>query len=69
MKIFIFSPNNPTGKLYSRKDLEQLAELAKEKDLIVATDEVYEWMIYPGHEMVRFGMYKNFTSNINKLSF
>jgi aspartate/methionine/tyrosine aminotransferase len=52
------SPNNPTGKLYSQKELEQLAELAREKDLIVVSDEVYEWMIYPGNEMVRFGLFK-----------
>ncbi|KAL3076699.1 hypothetical protein niasHS_013495 [Heterodera schachtii] len=60
--IVINNPNNPSGKLYSRKELEQLAELAEEKDLLVVADEVYEWMVYPGGEMVRFaslpGMYE-----------
>lgn len=60
--MVINNPNNPTGKLYSRKELEQLAELAKEWNLIVVADEVYEWMVYPGHEMIRFaslpGMYE-----------
>lgn len=54
LKIFS-SPNNPTGKLYTRIELEQLAKIAVENDLIVLTDEVYEWMVYPGGEMIRFG--------------
>jgi len=36
--------------------LEQLAKIAIENDLIVLTDEVYEWMVYPGGEMIRFGL-------------
>uniref|UniRef100_A0A914I2Y9 Aminotransferase class I/classII domain-containing protein n=1 Tax=Globodera rostochiensis TaxID=31243 RepID=A0A914I2Y9_GLORO len=52
--IVLNNPNNPSGKLYSRAELEQLAELAREKDLLVVADEVYEWMVYPGGEMIRF---------------
>ena len=52
--MVINNPNNPTGKLYSRQELEQLAQLARERDLIVVADEVYEWMVYPGGEMIRF---------------
>ena len=50
----INNPNNPTGKLFSRKELEELAQIVLENDLIVVADEVYEWMVYPGSEMVRF---------------
>ena len=53
---YFSSPNNPTGKLYTRSELEQLAKIAIENDFIVLTDEVYEWMVYPGGEMIRFGL-------------
>uniref|UniRef100_A0A1I8BTW5 kynurenine--oxoglutarate transaminase n=1 Tax=Meloidogyne hapla TaxID=6305 RepID=A0A1I8BTW5_MELHA len=52
--IVLNNPNNPTGKLYTRSELEQLAKIAIDNDLIVLTDEVYEWMVYPGGEMIRF---------------
>lgn len=50
------NPNNPNGKLYSRTELETLAAIAEEYDLLVVSDEVYEWHTYPGHEMIRFGV-------------
>lgn len=39
-------PNNPTGAIMSREDLEDLAQFAIEKDLIVITDEIYAEMTY-----------------------
>uniref|UniRef100_A0A914D9G5 Aminotransferase class I/classII domain-containing protein n=1 Tax=Acrobeloides nanus TaxID=290746 RepID=A0A914D9G5_9BILA len=60
--LILNNPHNPTGKLFSREELLALAELVKKHDLIVIADEVYEWHIYPGHEMIRFaslpGMYE-----------
>jgi len=44
--IVINSPANPTGKTYSQKELESLANLAKENDLVVISDEVYEEFMY-----------------------
>lgn len=44
--ILINSPNNPTGTVYSKNDLLQLAEFAKEHDLIIISDEIYEKLIY-----------------------
>jgi aminotransferase len=44
--IIINSPNNPTGSVLTRKDLEGIAEVAIENDLIVISDEVYEKIIY-----------------------
>jgi len=46
--IIINSPNNPTGSVFSRNDLAELAKLAVEHDLIVISDEVYEKMTYDG---------------------
>ncbi|MEW6096056.1 MAG: pyridoxal phosphate-dependent aminotransferase [bacterium] len=44
--IVINSPGNPTGKTYSKKELESIAKIAKENDLVVISDEVYEEFMY-----------------------
>lgn len=44
--IIITSPNNPTGTIYSKEELECIAEFAKAKDLIIVADEIYEKLIY-----------------------
>lgn len=46
--IILNSPNNPTGTIYSREDLEMIAQIAVEKDLIVISDEIYEKLVYDG---------------------
>lgn len=60
--IVLNNPHNPTGKLFTRKELEGIADIVKRHDLLVVSDEVYEWHVYPGHEMIRFaslpGMYE-----------
>ncbi|WP_395448976.1 pyridoxal phosphate-dependent aminotransferase [Aminobacter sp. UC22_36] len=47
--IVLVNPVNPTGRVYSRAELEGLAELAIRRDLIIVSDEVYEDMVYDGH--------------------
>ncbi|TDT61539.1 pyridoxal phosphate-dependent aminotransferase [Fonticella tunisiensis] len=44
--IILNSPNNPTGAVYSEKELGAIAEIAIEHDLIVISDEIYEKLIY-----------------------
>src|SRR4029078_4536122 len=44
--IIICNPNNPTGKVYSREELEFIAELCKEFDALCFTDEIYEHILY-----------------------
>lgn len=39
--IFIASPNNPNGKILSREEIKMIVDLAKEKDLMIVSDEVY----------------------------
>ncbi len=46
--IIIVSPGNPTGSVLNQKSLTQLAAFAKENDLIVVSDEIYERIIYDG---------------------
>ena len=46
--IMYSDPNNPTGSVYSINELMNLAEIAKKHDLIVITDEAYEYFTYDG---------------------
>lgn len=45
--IIICNPNNPTGKVFSRAELEFIAGLCREFDALCFTDEIYEHIIYP----------------------
>ena len=45
------SPHNPTGKVFSRVELELIAGLAQEHDALVFTDEIYEHIVYDGEHI------------------
>jgi len=47
--IMINSPANPSGKVFSREELEVLADFSKRHDLFVFTDEIYEHFLYDGN--------------------
>jgi aminotransferase len=47
--IVINTPNNPTGKVFTRQELELVAELCQHWDAIVFTDEIYEHITFDGH--------------------
>ena len=48
--IMYCSPNNPTGAVYTEGELRGLADIALDHDLMVITDEAYEYFTYDGHE-------------------
>lgn len=50
--IILTNPNNPTGACYTRKELEELAELCIENDLICVVDQAFEDTVFEGIEMV-----------------
>jgi aminotransferase len=50
--IIINTPNNPTGKVFSREELETIAALCRKWDAIAISDEIYEHIIYDGHEHI-----------------
>lgn len=50
--IIINTPGNPSGKIFSRKELEFLVDLAKRHDLFIFTDEIYEYITYDGREHI-----------------
>jgi aminotransferase len=69
--IIINTPNNPTGKVFSREELELIAGLCQRWDVLAITDEIYEHIIYDGREHVPMasldGMAER-TVTINSLS-
>lgn len=50
--ILLNSPHNPTGIVYKKNELEEIAEIAKKYNLIIISDEIYEKLIYDGEEHV-----------------
>jgi aminotransferase len=50
--IIVNSPSNPSGKVFSRQELESIAAIAQQHDLFVFTDEIYEYFLYDGRTHV-----------------
>jgi len=50
--IIVNSPGNPSGKVFSRDELEVVAGIARNHDLFVLTDEIYEYFLYDGRRHV-----------------
>jgi len=53
--VWLGSPVNPTGHLFSKKDLEEVAAVAERNDLLVFADEIYEKLVYDGAEHTSIG--------------
>ncbi|MBI5206410.1 MAG: pyridoxal phosphate-dependent aminotransferase [Candidatus Firestonebacteria bacterium] len=50
--IIINSPNNPSGMIYTREDMEVIGKIAIEKNILIISDEIYEKLIYDGNKHV-----------------
>ena len=50
--ILLINPNNPTGVLYSKETLEEIAEVARKNNLIIISDEIYDRLIFDGKEHI-----------------
>lgn len=50
--IIINSPNNPTGAVYTREEIEGIAAVAAEEEILILADEIYEKLVYDGLEHV-----------------
>jgi aspartate/methionine/tyrosine aminotransferase len=69
--IIVNTPNNPTGKVFSRKELELIRDLCVEYNVLCITDEIYEHILYDGSEhisMARLDGMRDRTITINGLS-
>jgi aspartate/methionine/tyrosine aminotransferase len=73
--IIICNPNNPTGKVFTKDELEFIADLCKEFDAFALTDEIYEHILYPRDgadirhiTMANIDGMRERTVNVNSLS-
>ncbi|XP_072597710.1 kynurenine--oxoglutarate transaminase 1 isoform X4 [Vulpes vulpes] len=48
--LILNTPNNPVGKVFSKAELELVANLCQQHDVICITDEVYQWLVYDGYQ-------------------
>ena len=69
--IIINTPNNPTGRVFSRKEMQFIAQLCQKWDVLAITDEIYEHILYDSNShcaMATISGMRNRTITINALS-
>ena len=69
--VIINTPNNPTGKVFSLKELEEISQLCLKWDCLAITDEIYEHILYDGAQHVSIASIKGMaarTVTINSIS-
>lgn len=62
--IIICNPGNPTGYLYSKEELEHLAEIAKKHDIVIISDEVYREYVYDGEKQISMLEFPEVSENV-----
>lgn len=62
--IIICNPGNPTGYLYSREELQKLAEIAKKYDIAIISDEVYREYVYDGEKQISMLEFPKVAENV-----
>lgn len=58
--IVICTPNNPSGKVFTKDELLAIGKLAEKHNLCVITDEIYEYIVYPEYQHISFASLENF---------
>ncbi|NWT39586.1 KAT3 transaminase, partial [Chroicocephalus maculipennis] len=53
--IILNTPHNPIGKVFTREELQVIADLCIKHDTLCISDEVYEWLVYKGNKHVKIG--------------
>ncbi|MEE3329488.1 MAG: aminotransferase class I/II-fold pyridoxal phosphate-dependent enzyme [Myxococcota bacterium] len=53
--LLLCNPHNPTGRVFTRSELEQFGEIALQNDLVVVTDEIHSDLVFDGREHIPFG--------------
>jgi aspartate/methionine/tyrosine aminotransferase len=69
--LIVLSPNNPTGAVYPEETLQRIMEMAKERDFMIISDEVYESMLYDGlrhKSLISFPDAKDHVVQVNSFS-
>jgi aspartate aminotransferase len=62
--ILVTNPNNPTGHVLTRSEVEAIVKVAVENDLIIITDEVYREFLYDDNEYISFSEYSEIADKI-----
>lgn len=62
--LILNNASNPTGTLYSRKELQEILNIAKEHDVLVVSDEVYSGLVYDGNSYISCGSFNDHTDNV-----
>jgi aspartate aminotransferase len=62
--ILFSNPGNPTGVIYTKEEMEMIADIALEKDLYVISDEVYREFVYDGLKYTSFGNMKRIEDRV-----
>jgi aminotransferase len=53
--LIVNTPGNPSGKVFSLRELEQIAEIASRRNVMVITDEIYEYFVFDGRTHISMG--------------
>lgn len=62
--IIICNPGNPTGYLYTREELQKLADIALKHDIVIISDEVYREYVYDGKQQISMLEFKEASENV-----
>uniref|UniRef100_A0A803W1C9 Kynurenine--oxoglutarate transaminase 3 n=1 Tax=Ficedula albicollis TaxID=59894 RepID=A0A803W1C9_FICAL len=54
--IILNTPHNPIGKVFTREELQVIADLCIKHDTLCISDEVYEWLVYKGNKHIKIAM-------------
>jgi aspartate aminotransferase len=57
--LILNSPNNPTGSVYNKKELEKIAEVCLKYNILIISDEIYEKLIYDGEKHISIASISN----------
>lgn len=66
--IMINTPANPSGKIFSKKELEQLSDICASHDLLIFTDEIYEYIKYDGLSHISPGSIESMKNKVITIS-
>lgn len=66
--IVICTPCNPCGKVFTKSELLEIGKIAEQHDLCIITDEIYEYIVYPGYSHVSIASLQNFNQRTVTIS-
>jgi aminotransferase len=62
--LYLNTPSNPTGKVFSMDELQRIGDICRERDILVVADEIYQYMIYDGRKHVSIAALPGMKDNV-----